>query len=776
MTDAGPVADLSGAGLTMGEPPIIHVEPRPQPVDAPVDVPAGELVQRPASAFVVERGGFAFYSHQGEWQFDVGVDELLTLSLFDLPVAPEDLRGAIPLEDDEPLVTPEAFDGAVARLVSLGLLDSAAARPHRSSPGSSSTDAAKPAAGRTPRAPRPPVEHDPEDARVPVVPVNTSLNVAPLALGLLIAHAAHHDDGALESRYRFVTEFVPDRERFLEWAQRPSIFLFSNYVWDVDEHLALSKVLKEASPDSIMVHGGPSTPKYEGDLERWFEQHPHVDVAVRGEGEATFVEMLVALAGRDPGDLAVLADVAGLSFRHEGRPVRTEDRERIADLSVIESPYLLGYFDEFGELGSGAVIETNRGCPYGCTFCDWGSATLSRIRKFPMERVFAELDWVARHRLEVGALADANFGIFSRDVEISEHIATLRREHGYPRTVAVNYAKNTVKHLRTIIDTLAEAGILTEGLVSLQSMDEPTLEVIRRSNIRLDKYDALTTEFRRSDLPLAADIMMGLPGSTVASFHDDLQGCVDRDVRVRANPTQLLPNSPMNDPEYREEHGIVAEPGELVKETKTYTREDWEEMDRLRLGFYLFDNWGLLRYVARYVRRELGLKEVEVYDRVQRAVHAEPDRWPFAHLVLEETSEYMAPPASWGLFVAEVGEYLRDVLGLQAGSGLDVTLSVQLAHLPAPDRVYPERIELAHDYPRWQEVVFETRDSGHRDDWERHVPRLEEFGPTELVVDDPNAISQLDVGTPMAWLAFNLRNWELESPISRPRIRDLSAV
>ena len=49
-----------------------------------------------------------------------------------------------------------------------------------------------------------------------------------------------------------------------------------------------------------------------------------------------------------------------------------------------------------------AILETNRGCPYGCTFCDWGSATLSRIRKFDLDRVFAELEWCAQHEVAPG--------------------------------------------------------------------------------------------------------------------------------------------------------------------------------------------------------------------------------------------------------------------------------------------------------------------------------------------------------------------------------------
>ena len=86
----------------------------------------------------------------------------------------------------------------------------------------------------------------------------------------------------------------------------------------------------------------------------------------------------------------------------------------------------------------------------------------------------------------------------------------------------------------------------------------------------------------------------------------DLQMCTDRDIRVRANPTHLLPNAPMNAPAYREKHGIIAKAGETIMETATYTRDEWNEMDSLRVAYYLLDSYGVLRYIARFVRRELA--------------------------------------------------------------------------------------------------------------------------------------------------------------------------
>lgn len=473
--------------------------------------------------------------------------------------------------------------------------------------------------------------------------------------------------------------------------------------------------------------------------------------------------------GENSAGLDVLKDVEGLTYRTDTGYVRTGNRDRITDIDTIPSPYLTGLFDEFGSVRAGAVIETNRGCPYGCTFCDWGSATLSKVRRFDLDRVFAELEWSAKNNIEDASIADANFGMLSRDVEITEKIAELKRKYGYPKSVGINYAKNQVKYLRDIIRIMADVEILTEGKVSLQSMDETTLQVIDRANIKLDKYNELASEFRRANLPLAVEIMVGLPGATTAAFHNDLQQCTNRDVRVMLNNTTLLPNSPMNAPEYREKHAIKALPGEMLKETATFTRAEWDAMNLLKMAYYLFDSYGLLRYVARLIRSERGIAEVEFYDSVQLEVRANPKKWPVFFSVLTTLEGYMAPPGSWGLYMEEVRRYLIEHMGLEEDSALRTTLAVQHAHLPAAGRQFPLSLELEHNFSEWWTAILVAREDGHREDWENHTPKLSEFGPGTLMIDDPYDICHSELGKPINLLLYSLRTWELKSPVARPR-------
>lgn len=607
--------------------------------------------------------------------------------------------------------------------------------------------------------------------RVRVVSVQQNGTVLPLALGMIVAKAKANDGGRLEEDFVFHPDWLIRPSKVESLAQRPSVYLLSNYNWSHRHNLSVSKKVKELSSGSVTIHGGPNTPKYEADCEAYFRANPDVDIAVRGEGELAVCDILAALAGfisDEPPDLSVLHNVRGISFREGDRIVRTPDRERIDDLDALPSPILTGLFDDYAgtELG---IIETNRGCPFRCSFCDWGSATASRNRKFSLERVFAELEWCAAHEIAGIICADANFGFLERDVEIAEKVAELKRVYGYPKGFSASAAKNTTKYTNRIIQILADADVMSNGSIGVQSMDPHTLRTIRRSNIKVEKYDELANEFRRTGLSLWVDLMMGLPGQTVASFENDLQGCVDRGVFPRIFLTELLVNSPMNEPSYRAENRIETEPSpdgsrELVVATSTFTREEYEQMNQLRLLFLLGDVIGMLRHIAHFVRSETGMREIDFYERLRRDIRDDPERWPTLAFSVRAFPELLVPPGSWHLPIHETRRYVIERLGLN-DDALTTVVKVQQAVLPARDRVLPQTIELEHDYASWHSAMVEVKEQGHLEDWQSVVPPLHRFGRASFTVDDPDRLCEVGIGATIDGDLFG--NYELRTPVAR---------
>jgi hypothetical protein len=758
---------------------------RPAPAEREVHQVTDRLVLTPSIVFRVASEGFEHLDEGRAIDARLTALELHAVSQFTLPATRDDAFAShVELASEGGLSIPRSdFDRVVAGLVAEGLLqrfdpDNPLHSGHTQNV-DQLRDAIRRRHGVVQALDRATEQHDEAAAREPtatrtaVVPVVDSTNywaLPPVALGFLVAYAKAYDGGRLESRYDFHPRWVTDTERLGVVSAEPGIFLFSNYIWCHDVNRGLSAFVKQQNPASITIHGGPDTPKYEGDCEHYFRDNPHVDVTVRGEGEATFAEILDALGplGANPPDLSTLQDVPGLSYRDGDRVVRTADRDRITDLDTIPSPYLTGLFDAFGDgLAEAMILETNRGCPYGCTFCDWGSATASRIRKFDLDRVMAELEWCARNRIHTVSVADANFGIFERDVEIAKRVAELKAEHGYPQLFATNYAKNTVKHLRPIIEVLAESDIIIEGKVSLQSMDADTLLTINRSNIKVEKYDELAVEFRKAKLPLSVDLMMGLPGATATSFRSDLQECIDREMPAIIHTTTLLANSPMNDPAYRTEHGIEARPGEIVDHARTFSRGEFDKMALLRGVYLLCDKYGVLRQVAAYVRQETGIPEVEFYERLLDDAIAAPDDWPTLAYTLLAGPEIMAPPCSWRMLVDDVHRYVTDVLGVADDAALATVLAVQHAVLPAVGRRFPEVVELDHDYAAWHQAMLMAKENGARGTWPGRIPHLREYPPATFVVTDPADVCRSKIGGSVESLSMMLVGWELGSPVTR---------
>ena len=183
------------------------------------------------------------------------------------------------------------------------------------------------------------------------------------------------------------------------------VVALSSYVWNRNYNYALAKRLKEINPSCCIIFGGPEPAIADPKI---FVKHPYVDVIIKKEGEYIFKNVLDSIDN--------LESVTGLVLNVNGQALDTGTSPRIDELDTIPSPYLTGFFDKIvadnPNVEWNATLETNRGCPYACTLCDWGSLTYNKIKKFNLERIFAELEWIANHKCGFLSVTDANFGIF----------------------------------------------------------------------------------------------------------------------------------------------------------------------------------------------------------------------------------------------------------------------------------------------------------------------------------------------------------------------------
>ncbi len=602
-------------------------------------------------------------------------------------------------------------------------------------------------------------------SKIPVYFVPHMENHFPLALGVLFSALSNHKNGALLEKFELIPlNYLSPNELFDGPYKKfgPGVWLFSNYMWSIDINMQISEFVKKHNSANYTVHGGPSTPDYRQACEDFLKQYKSVDIAVHGEGEVTINEIFECIDKASNGavkcDAQKLSSVGGLTYREEisGRFIRTGDRERMKQPDEVPSPYLNGLFDQYNGRVEAAIIETNRGCPYGCTFCDWGSATNQKIRKFDLQRVKDEIEWIGKNHVRVMWIADANYGLYDRDIEISQFIVDTKAKYGYPQEIVVNYTKNSTWRLVEIIKIFSEGGIIGQGIISIQTTDENTLEVINRKNIRTQRYDELAQAFTDLNLPLSTDLMIGLPGMTVTSFLADLQRYFDMDVSVKAYPTQLLPNSPMADPDYIEKYQIKTDDNDFLVSTYSYTEEDRATMLGLYELYVMADGYSLLRYVMRYIQWEHRVSASTFLLNLLHDIKSTPDAFPLITWACRFFNKDKSMPGGWHSFYAQVEAYLQQRYSIASNSALNTILQMNNYAMPDDARVYPLTLKLNHDI-----TAYFKQDSK-----EQRQP-LSSFGSVTMTFSDPNRLSQLDLDA--AQYDSHQYFWELHSDVARPK-------
>lgn len=310
----------------------------------------------------------------------------------------------------------------------------------------------------------------------------------------------------------------------------PDIIGFSNYTWNSDLNNRLSHFIKSLSKKIMVVFGGPNINYTKAGIEDFFATHKATDFYVPFQGETPFVKLLEQAfdSGMNTGQLKEKT-IEGIYFYNEEQRKLFVGKipERIKNPDSISSPYLTGLLDEFFHYNLIPIIETNRGCPYQCTFCAQGLSSHREINFFSLERVKEELDYIAKHvkNTNLLSLADSNFGIVKRDIEIARYIANLYERTGYPRKCNTNWAKNQPQ-----IFEIAKILNNVNLIVSLQSLDDVVLKNVKRSNIEVSVFKDIVAKINALDGISGTEIILGLPGETKKSHMETLRKLFDWDV------------------------------------------------------------------------------------------------------------------------------------------------------------------------------------------------------------------------------------------------------
>lgn len=582
-------------------------------------------------------------------------------------------------------------------------------------------------------------------------------NLSPyLALGMLAGYLRKvQSDGGLQS-YN-IGKLLPAGLRAqpaapvlkkLSTLNTPAVCLFSSYVWNHDTNIEVATAVKQSAPGTLIIFGGPHVPKYEGETEQFLQDNPFIDIAVLGEGEVALAEILATLEARPEQGLEPLEQVSGVVFRSGGKVTRTPERKRLKDIGVLPSPYLSGELGDWFTGYSVAVLETNRGCPYGCTYCDWGSATLSKVTKFTPERVIAEVEFMAQRKSEAIFIADANFGMLEQDIGIAEGIVAIHARYGYPKRIMTNFAKNGGRRLMRVIKILHEGGLLPVGIIALQTTDPIVLKAIARDNIKTSSYEKLMDYFNSAGIPMASDLMVGLPGQTTESFARDLQFCFDWKVSASANYTSMMPNAPMAERSYREKYALAVDDNDMIVSSNSFDAADMDYMKNLYMAYLFHVKFSVLKYILYYLQIERRVPAITFLREWMENASSGDSTLPISHRVVTEIFDH-GKHTDWAMltwkenadflfddieaYYREILDFARDKFDVEVPeSERETLISVQQAVMPRVGRRYPYLIETRHDFGNY---IRQLKSVVSTDKLNEQFQPLATFPPGAITID-----------------------------------------
>ena len=440
--------------------------------------------------------------------------------------------------------------------------------------------------------------------------------VLPLAAGCLVA-AARMDPELAAVDFAITLSRRPIAAAVAELGA-PDLLGLSLYPWNAAYSLAVAAAARQAHPGCLIVAGGPSVPRRPERVVRFFAENPSIDVLAFGEGEFTFRE-LVRSRLRGEG----FAHIPGIATR----TFTSAPPQRVTGFSQTASPYLDGTFDELyarhRHRFTMALCETNRGCPFSCTFCDW--SLTKKVVEFPLERVHAELDWVVDHGFSHLMFADANFGIRPRDTSIARRLVDLRVRTGLPASFYFYLTKNNHGRNLETIEILQSGGIGTWVGLAVQDFDDDVLEAVKRDNIQTGEAMKLRAICGDRGIPTFNELILGLPGQSYSSFIQTIATAMPPLPRhdFVLFLCRLIDNTELGDPASRTQFGIetrrcqwktsdpdwdpvVDEFQEVVVATRDMPVRDWRRAYRLSFFAAALYNLRLLRVVMRRVVETTG--------------------------------------------------------------------------------------------------------------------------------------------------------------------------
>ena len=558
----------------------------------------------------------------------------------------------------------------------------------------------------------------------------------PYAIGCIKSYFHEHGEQEAEVRlFKFPEMLMTEFAR-----EKPTMVGFSNYMWNLDISYLFAKAIKKVSPETLIVMGGRNYPIETHRQGKWFQNYPAVDVYLTGNGEEPFQKVADVWLKTHSVDEVRRAEIDGAHSFIDGELHKTvlaqakdgyDQEPRVQDLLKTPSPYLMGYLDDFiVDPRLNPLVESNRGCPFQCTFCADGISAQNKIFKTDPKRFESELTYIAeRYKGKYLLIADDNFGMYPEDVEISRIIARCQDKYDFPHHLQVCAGKNNQPRIIECSDILR--GTLRLG-ASIQSMDDEVLSNIKRSNISYQKLLDVSMRVSDTEASSYSEVILALPGDSKEKHYSTIDKVVDAGInQLRLLTLIILDGSELGtDAEinkfniktrYRAVHRSFGtyeiggekfpsvEIEEVCVENQSLPFEDYVECRRFALTVTLFYCDKIMFELTQFIKN-MGCKVSQWLHRVHECYPEFPDKLAsiydrFTKETREELAESREEFEQWLKYEPGV---MEDYINGERGNNVLFNTQARV-HLEAMNGLHEVAFRCAADFTE----VSQHKDSAH---------------------------------------------------------------
>jgi radical SAM superfamily enzyme YgiQ (UPF0313 family) len=456
-----------------------------------------------------------------------------------------------------------------------------------------------------------------------------SSDVLPAAIGSIASFTMDRLD--LKKKIRLF-KYPEKLASALENKEFPKIIGFSNYLWNLELSCGFAKAIKELNPKTIIIFGGPNYPLTAIEQEKFLREHPEIDFYIVREGEVAFTNLVAELINNDFIKMKINEKMPSVHFINESNKViLNEEAKRITDLTQIPSAYANGLLDEFFDGKLRPILQTNRGCPFSCTFCVEGKLYYNRVYTNSQEKINTELEYMGKKILETKSkgfintllIVDSNFGMYNNDTPTCEKIAICQKKYHWPEFISVNTGKNNKEKVLNAAK-IVNGAMRLDG--SVQTLNPETLKNIKRSNISADGLMNLALDSSEINADSRSELILALPGETKETHFETIRTILNAGfTHVVSYQLMMLPGTELNTPETRKEFGmqfryrilprdygffnihdkkiIAADIEEICVSTNSLSFEDYVDCRKMHLIIQIFNNDGVFETALKFLKK-----------------------------------------------------------------------------------------------------------------------------------------------------------------------------